>query len=308
MGELIAYGVRGLLVFCLWTLHSAAIAAPLNVVATTTDLKSIAEAVGGALIEVTSLAPPTANAEAFQPRPQDLLRLQRAELVIRIGLDYDLWFDPLLRKTGRAELLKNGAAHVDASQGIALLEIRSASLDSSAGHTHGAGNPHYWLDPHNVEIISANIAETLARVDAANARTYAANRVRFVAELRRRLVIWQTRLAPLAGRALLAYHDTWPYFARRFRLNIIDVIEPKPGIPPSPARLAQLVRVIRQQQVVAILAQPADALSTARFVAEKSGARVALLAAGVGTIPAARDYFAMLDHNVAVLFATVGTR
>lgn len=293
---------RALGLFCAWAAGLAG-AAALEVVATTPDLKSIAEAVGGAHVSVTSLAAPGADPETFQPRPQDLARLRRAAVVVRVGLDFDLWLDPLLRSVGRPELRKNGSAHIDASQGIAVLEIRAASLDSSAGHTHGAGNPHYWLDPVNAEVISANISETLTRIDPANHADYAANRARFVGALRQRLPHWQRALAALSGRPLLAYHDTWPYFARRFRLHIADVIEPKPGIAPSPARLAELTRLIRAQNVAGIVVQTSDPAHTAEFLARRSGVRVARLASSVGAVREATNYIGMIDHNVGVLSA-----
>lgn len=304
MGQLSRWFAHAFGIFGAWA-AGLLVAAPLEIVATTPDLKSIAEAVGGARVSVTSLALPGSDPETFQPKPQDLARLRRAAVVLRVGLDFDLWLDPLLRSVGRPELRKNGAAHIDASQGIAVLEIRAATLDSSAGHTHGAGNPHYWLDPVNAEIISANISDTLGRLDPANRIAYNANRARFVAALRQRMPHWQRALAPLAGRALLAYHDTWPYFARRFRLRIVDVIEPKPGIAPSPARLAELTRATRAYRVVGIVAQSSDSANTAEFIARRGGTRVVRLASSVGAVPQAGNYISMIDYNVSVLSALV---
>lgn len=294
--------------FSAWVLCLLAAAPPpslaaLAVVTTTSDLQSIAEAVGGSQVVATSLAPPLTNAETFQPRPQDLQRLQAAALVVRVGLDYDRWLDGLLKKTGRADLMRRGRAHVDASYGIALLDIRSAVLDATSGHGHGAGNPHYWLDPRNAEIVSANVQQGLSRVDPEHAPAYAANRERFVAALRARQRDWEARLAALVGQPVLAYHDSWAYFARRFRLRIVDVIEPKPGIPPSPARLAALLRTMQQERVRAIIRQPFDPESMPRLLAQKSGAKIVVLAASVGALPPARDYFAMMEYNVAALAA-----
>lgn len=252
---------------------------------------------------VTSLAPPSTNAENFQPHPQDLQKLQSAALVVRVGLDYDLWLDGLLKKTGRAELMRRGKAYVDASYGVALLEIRAASLDASSGHGHGGGNPHYWLDPRNAEIISANILNGLRRVDPAHAKIYLANHQRFVNRLRAKQQEWETHLAPLAGQAVVAYHDNWAYFARRFRLHIVDLIEPKPGIPPSPARLASLIKKIQAQKVQILIQQPFDPESMPQWLAQKTGAKIVVLASSIGSVPQATDYFAMMDFNVNALAA-----
>ena len=108
------------------------------------------------------------------------------------------------------------------------------SVGPGDGHAHGSGNPHYWLDPKNAEIITANILEALARIDPANAADYEANRLAFLARLQAKLAEWEAKLAPLKAMPIVAYHNSWPYFARRFRLDFVGFIETKPGVPPSP--------------------------------------------------------------------------
>lgn len=290
----------------LWLSLSAQLcfAAPINVVTSTSDLKSLTEFVGGALVRVTALASPMMDAEYFQVRPQDVQLLRRANLVIRVGLDYDLWLDALLKKTGRAELMR-GPAYVDTSFGITLLEIRSATLDASSGHGHGGGNPHYWLDPHNAEIISASILNGLRRVDPANAAQYEKNRADFVRRLRAQQAIWQTQLAPLAGKPFLAYHDSWAYFARRFRLHIVDIIEPKPGIAPAPARLGALLKTMETQHVRALIKQAYDADAFSNLLSRRANVPVIVLAGSVGSVPNTSDYFSMMDYNVSALHTLI---
>src|SRR3954468_15161012 len=124
----------------------------IQVVTTTTDLRSLTEAVGGDRVTVISLAPANMDAEDYQPRPQDVLRLKNARLLVRVGLDYDLWADRLLAQAGKPELARGGTGYVDASFAIAVLELRGMSVGAGDGHAHGSGNPHYWLDPKNAEI------------------------------------------------------------------------------------------------------------------------------------------------------------
>lgn len=281
------------------------VAAPIDVVTTTSDLKSLTEFVGGSLVRVTSLAPPTLNAEHFQARPQDLHQLKRAKLVVRVGMDYDLWFDGLLKKSARPELMR-GPGYVDASYGITLLDIRSATLDARSGHGHGGGNPHYWLDPHNAEIISASILNGLRRVDPAHAAQYEKNRADFVRRLHVRQAQWQMQLAPLSGKPFLAYHDSWAYLARRYRLHIVDIIEPKPGIAPAPARLAALLNTIRTRQVRGILKQAYDADAFPKLLSRRGVVPVLVLAGSVGSVPNTPDYFSMMDYNVNALRALIG--
>ena len=277
--------------------------AALSVVATTTDLKSLVEAVGGDRVAVTALVPPTLDPHDFQPRPQDLARVKSARLVVRVGLDHDLWLDRLLQQAGQRGLIRGGEGYVDTSFGITLLEVRGAQVGPTGGHAHGAGNPHYWLDPANAEMITGTVFEALVRLDPANARHYEQRRNRFLDELQRRIAVWQQALAPLQGAPLIAYHTTWAYLARRFKLNLAAYIEPRPGIPPSPAHLGEVLRIAREQKALAVLRQPHESEKNAAFIATRSGARLVLVAASVGAVPQAADYFSLFDYNVATLAA-----
>jgi ABC-type Zn uptake system ZnuABC Zn-binding protein ZnuA len=267
------------------------------VVATTAELQSLAEAVGGELVAASHLIPAGLDAESFQPRPQDLAALRDARLVVRVGVDYDLWLDRLLRQSGNPEVQRGAPGYVDASLDIALLDVRPGGIGT--GHPHGRGNPHYWLDPRNAEVITATLLEALARVDPANAKRYEANRLAFLERLDARIAEWSRLLA--GARPLIAYHDTWPYLARRFRLRFVGIIETRPGVAPGPAHLAELVRAASREGVAAIVREPHEPTRDAEFIAARSGAAVAVLASSVGAVPEARDYLSLIDYNVRTL-------
>jgi ABC-type Zn uptake system ZnuABC Zn-binding protein ZnuA len=272
----------------LWALAFAAGAQPLHLVATTADLQSLAAAVGGERVAIEHLIPAGQDAESFQPRPQDLARVREARAVLRVGMDYDLWLDKLLRQAGNP-------AVIDASTDVALLDVRGGGIGPGDGHAHGRGNPHYWLDPANAQMITATILEALVRLDPANAKYYEANRIAFIDRLDAKIAEWSRALA--GAPPLIAYHDTWPYFARRFRLNFVGVIEIRPGIAPSPAHLAALARA-RPGLIVREAHEPAR---DAQFLASRTGARVVILASSVGAVPEARDYISLIDYNVRAL-------
>ena len=280
----------------------------IQVVTTTTDLRSLTEAVGGERVAAVSLVPPNMDAEEYQPKPQDVLRLKHAHLFVRVGLDYDLWIDRLLAQAGRPEISRGGPHYVDASFAIAVLELRGMSVGPSDGHAHGSGNPHYWLDPKNAEIITANILEALARIDPANAATYEANRRAFLARLNTKLAEWEAKLDPLKAMPIVAYHNSWPYFARRFRLDFVGFIETKPGVPPSPSHLAGIVQTIRARGVRIVVREPHEPERDVAFVANKAGASVVTLAASVGAMPRTGDYISLFDANVEALTAAAAKR
>jgi ABC-type Zn uptake system ZnuABC Zn-binding protein ZnuA len=272
-----------------------------QIVTTTTDLRSLAEAVGGDRVEVISLAPAAMDAEEYQPKPQDLLRLKNARLLVRVGLDYDLWLDRLLAQADNPNLSRGGLGYVDASFGVPVLEVRGISV--GPGHAHGHGNPHYWLDPKNAEIITGTILEALARRDPANAATYEANRLAFLARLETKLSEWATKLAPLRAMPLLAYHNSWPYFARRFRLDFVGFLETKPGVPPSPSHLAGILQTMRARAVRIVIREPYQPERDAAFVAGKAGASVVTLAASVGALPQTDDFISLFERDVEAVRA-----
>jgi ABC-type Zn uptake system ZnuABC Zn-binding protein ZnuA len=293
--------VAAAVAFTLAAAHAGLAQERLRVVATTTDLKSLTEAVGGDRVEVTSLVPPSVDAEDYQPKPHDVVRLKDAQFVVRVGLDYDLWFDRLLTRANVRGIRRGEPGYLDASAAVAILDIRGTSVGPTDGHAHGSGNPHYWLDPKNAEIVTGNILEGLVRIDPANASSYEANRIAFLKRLETRLGDWTAALAPLQSHPMIAYHNNWAYFARRFRLNFIGFIEPRPGVPASPAHLAGLLRIMQDQAVRTIVRATHDPAKDAAFLAGKTGARVVVLAGSVGPPPS--DYVSLFEGNVAALVA-----
>jgi ABC-type Zn uptake system ZnuABC Zn-binding protein ZnuA len=287
-------------------LAAAPAAAAVRVVAATTDLAALAAEVGGDLVEVQTLVPPGTDPEAFEPRPGDLDKVRHADILLRVGLGYDYWLDRLIGQVGDQRLMRGGEGYVDASAGIPLLEIRGQNVVNEGGHAHGVANPHYWLDPENAALVTAGIAEALARRAPAAAARIISNRERFLAGLDARLQRWTAQLAAFAGVKLIAYHNSWPYFARRFRLDIVDFVEPKPGVTPSPAHLAKLIAEGRRLNVRAILHEPYEPEDSSRFVAQKLGVPFVLLATSVGSVAGVSDYLDLFDYNTAALAKALG--
>ena len=280
---------------------SSAAFAVIKVVTTTTDLKSFVEYVGGDKVQVISMVSPGAEAEEYVPKPQDLDRLKSANLVVRVGLDYDLWLDRMLRQTGRSDLYKGGTSYVDTSNAIVLLEVKGGGI-GGGGHAHGAGNPHYWLDPNNAAVITGNIVEALARIDPFNAKYYEKQRVDFLSNLDRKTKEWQEKLQPLRGIPLLTYHNNWPYFARRFRLNFAGTVESRPGVSPSASELSRLLGKMEAEKIQVIVKRPQEPNREVDFLAKKSGAQVAILSTSVGD-NGSKDYIQMMDGNIQNLLA-----
>jgi len=299
-------GVLGCFALAATIAAAAPASAATRVVATTADLAALAAAVGENLVEVETVVPPGSDPEAFEPRPGDLDKVRHADILVRVGLGYDYWLDRLIGQVADRRLMRGGEAYVDASAGIPLLEIRGESVVNEGGHAHGVANPHYWLDPENAAIVTAGIAEALARRIPAEAARILANRERFLAGLNARLQRWSAQLAAFTGVKLIAYHNSWPYFARRFRLDIVDFIEPKPGVAPSPAHLAKLIAEGRRANVRAILHEPYEPDDASRLVAQKLGVPFVLLATSVESVAGVKDYLDLFEYNTATLAKALG--
>ncbi|MFM0341920.1 metal ABC transporter substrate-binding protein [Paraburkholderia fungorum] len=283
-------------------LHVQSAAAQIVVVATTSDVASLVSAVGGDLVQVKTIVPPATDPEAFEPRASDFAKLAHADLIVRVGLGYDVWIDRLTDRLQRPDLQQGGPRSIDASTGIPLLEVGGLNpLVPDDGHGHGMANPHYWLDPVNAETITANIATGIIRLAPSARDTVEANHNRFLANLHERLAAWSKQLAPYRGTAVLAYHNGWPYFARRFQLDMIGFIEMKEGVPPSAARLIVLMAQARQRGARAILQTAYEPKRYSEILSARTGIPVVTLAPSVGSMAQAPDYLSMMDYNVDTL-------
>jgi zinc/manganese transport system substrate-binding protein len=278
----------------------------LRVVATTNDLKWAVEQIGGKNVEVVALMHPLQNPHTVQPRPSFIVQLNRADLLVRIGLDYEeTWLPPLVEESRNPKIRRGGVGDVDASIGIPLLEIPQGRVTREQGEVHIFGNPHYWLDPENMKIIARNIANGLRRIDPANADEYERN-LRRLERLMDDLLDETLKLAaPLRGEKFVAYHTTWSYLANRYGFRIIGYLEPKPGIPPSASHLADLIVRMRQEKVKVILKEPFYENRIPNMVAQRTGAKVVEICPTVGGEPDTETYPKLLRHILTKLVNAV---
>jgi len=296
-------GMLKLTAAALLTLSGAPPAKKLNVVTTTPDLAALAREIGGDLIDVTALAKPTEDPHFVDPKPSSLVILNRADVLIEGGAELELgWLPPLLDNARNDRIASGAKGRIVASQGIHMLEI-PATFDRSRGDIHSLGNPHFLVDPVAAKIVAANIADHLGQVDPANAAAYKAKLQTFNTAVDRKLVEWQKALEPHKGAKLVTYHKDFVYFAARFGLDIVDELEPKPGIAPSPAHLAQVITAMQTAKAKVILVQPYQNRKTAETVARQTNATVLDMPEQPGAIPNTTTYFQLIDHLVQTLAA-----
>lgn len=293
---------------CCQIVHAMSDHHPLKVVTSSEDLAAIAQAVGGEKVEVFSIGKGYQDPHFVPPKPSYILKLQNADLLVRTGMELDIWLDPLVEGSRNRRIFRNGPAYVDASQGIHVLGAPASKLDRSLGDVHPYGNPHYWLDPVNAKYISLNIANGLKRIDPADAAYFDAHRLLFLKALAAKLTVWIKKAEPLKGVKVITYHDSWPYFEQRFGLDIVGHIEPKPGIPPSPRYLAELMQNVKVQHVKLILVEPYYNRSAPDMIARATGAKVIILPPSVGGLPGVDNYFALFDTLINTLLKSADVK
>jgi zinc/manganese transport system substrate-binding protein len=187
------------------------------------------------------------------------------------------------------------------SRGVQVLDVPSARVDRSMGDVHPLGNPHYSLDPGLAPIVTQNIVDGLVRVAPELRVTFEKNRDAFLAHLEEAMVRWTKTLEPVKGTKVVVYHPDYIYFLTRFGITQAGMLEDRPGIPPSPQHLAQLIRQMKDERIKVILVQPWNDLKLAQRVAEEAGARAVVIPTMVGGVKGVETYIGTIDYNVTAL-------
>lgn len=284
------------------TLAAATAHAKLAVIATTSDLGSLAKEIGGGQVDVTTLAKPTEDPHFVDAKPSFIVKLNHADAVVEGGAELEIgWLPPLLEGARNAKLDAGAPGHIACNAGIQLLEV-PGTLDRSKGDIHAAGNPHYMMDPANAKIVAQHLADSFCKLDEKNSETYRANLKRFTGQLDVRLEDWVKKLAPFKGQRVVAYHNSWPYFSERFGVKIDLFLEPKPGLPPTPAHLAEVIAKMKDEKVRAIFVEPHLNRKTADKVAAETGAVVVNVAQFPGGVKGTDGgYIQLMDYLVTAL-------
>ena len=283
--------------------------ATVRIVTSLQDFSSIADAIGGKRVETFALAKGYQDPHFVEPKPSFVLKLSRADLLIVAGLELEIGYLPPLIDQSRNEKIRPGASgYLDASAGCTILERPTGTVTRAMGDVHPFGNPHYWLDPDNGHVIARAIAEKLTALDPAGAAEYRANLASFEAKLAEGEKRWSAELGPYAGAEVVTYHNSWPNFLKHFKLVAAGYVEPKPGIPPSPSHIVELINMMIDKKIPVILIEPYFDQKTPKSVAEKTGATLLTFIPSVGGVAEARDYVSLFDYDVKLLAGALNAK
>ena len=281
---------------------SAFAASKLKVVTATTDLAALAEEVGGDRISVDSIARGYQDPHFVEAKPSFLLKLRQADLLVVVGLQLEIgWLPPLITQCGNSRVQVGAPGYLDASQFAEILEIPTGIITRAMGDVHPLGNPHYWLDPENGRRIARGIQTKLAEMRPADAAYFEERFQSFSQRLTAAEKVWDEEMKPLHGLKVVTYHRSWPNFTKRFGLDVVDYVEPRPGIPPSPKHTVELIQLMKRENIKMILVEPYFDLKTPNAVARETGARVLVLLPSVGGEKEVTAYFKLFDYDIGLL-------
>jgi len=275
-----------------------------RVITTTPELADITKQIGKELVNVESLTKGVEFMHAVPVKPSFVPKLNRADILVAMGLDLEIsWLPSLLEVANNSKILPGQRGNIDCSVGINVLEV-SRTVDRSEGDVHPKGNPHYNLDPLSGKIIALNIADGLVRNYPQHKTVFEKNLSAYLAELDKAIARWQAMAAPLKGVKIVTYHVEWSYFANRFGLQQVGMIEFKPGIEPTPNHLVSLAQKMQQEKTQLII-YGAQSDRFPRQLASQTGAAVVRLQSIAGGSPETDTYIKFIDYNLRSLLAAV---
>jgi ABC-type Zn uptake system ZnuABC Zn-binding protein ZnuA len=292
---------------CIFLIPAAGAGATIRVVATIPDLADMARHIGGDLLEVKSLAIGVEDIHAVPMKPSFIPLLNRADVLLVIGLDAEHAFLPALLEVSRNPRIQpNEPGYIDTSVYIPPLEVPTR-IDRALGDQHPMGNPHFNLDPVRGKEMARAIADGLSRNYPDSAATFQKNLAVYLATLDAAIARWEHEAAPLHGVKLVSYHPDMIYFAERFGMEAVGTIEIRAGIDPTPGHIVALEEMMRAQGVKIVVRELHYPANLAASVAQHTGATLVELPAMVGGVPEAKDYLSFIDYNVRTMLKAVAT-
>ena len=256
--------------------------ADLNVFSCEPHWTALVNEIGGSHVTVTTATGAYNDPHFIQARPSLIASMRRADLVVCNGADLEVGWLPVLMQQGARDTVQPGQpGYLEGAQYIQLLQVPSR-VDRAQGDIHPYGNPHFQTDPRVITAVAPQLAQRMAQLDPANAAEYQKRYADFKARWDAAVAKWTTEAAPLKGMKLIAYHDGWVYMATWLGIDVVGFLEPKPGIPPSPSHLADLLAQIKGEGVAGIIYTPYEDEQAPDWLAQRGGVPKAVIPDTVG--------------------------
>jgi ABC-type Zn uptake system ZnuABC Zn-binding protein ZnuA len=280
--------------------------AKVNIVATLPVFASLAQEVGGDRVSVTSLARGNQDPHFLDAKPSYAVDLNKADLLLEGGLELEVgWLPPVVVQSRNSKILPGNPGNVNLAQGVNILEIPKTLVDRSMGDIHPLGNPHMWLDPRNVKVMAANIYQHLVKLDPEGKSYYDGKLQDFLGRLNSKMKQWEDDFQSFKGKDIITYHKSFSYFADWSGLNVVANVEPKPGIPPSSGRVDELLKMMPNYHVKAILVESFYPKKIPEYLSEKANIPMVVIPTDVGD-EGVNSYFDLIDALIRDIKKAIG--
>lgn len=275
--------------------------ASLNVLACEPEWASLAQELAGDRARVASATTARQDPHHIEARPSLIARARNADLLVCTGADLEIGWLPLLqRESGNPRIQVGQPGHFEAAAHVRMLE-KPTRLDRAEGDLHAAGNPHIHADPRNLLKVAAALSRRLAELEPEQAGFYAARGADFQARLGAAIARWEKEAAGLRGLPVVVQHKSWSYLADWLGLKVVADLEPKPGLDPSAAHLAQVLERLKAQPARLILRTGYQSAKPSEWLAERAGIAAVELPYTVGGSAEAKDLFSLFETTLALL-------
>ena len=272
--------------------------ADLKVLACEPEWGALAQELGGAKVEVANATTALQDPHHIQARPSLIAKVRNADLVVCTGAELEVgWLPILLRQAGNAKVQPGSPGYLEATQYVQLLEVPTV-LSRGEGDVHAAGNPHIQTDPRNIALVGNALAQRLAELDPPAAAYYQQRHADFAARWQQAIHRWEAQAAPLKGLPIVVHHKGWIYLNHWLGLQEVAALEPKPGIPPSVAYLAEILSTLQKQPAKVIIRTPYDDPQPSEYLAERIKIPNIVLPGTVGGDAQAQDLFGLFEDTV----------
>ena len=272
--------------------------AAFNIFACEPEWAALASELGGNDVSVFAATTARQDPHQIQARPSLIARLRGADLVVCTGAELEVgWMPVLLRQASNGRIQPGSPGYLAATDYVRLLEVPTR-LDRSEGDVHAAGNPHIQTDPRNIRVVAEQLGSRLEQLDGAHAAAHAQRTQAFLKKWDEAIARWKAKGAPLKGAAVVVYHKDWTYMESWLGLTEVATIEPKPGVPPSTAYVAQLLDDIPRKGTRMIVYAAYQEPRPVNYIGEKSGLPAVLLPFTVGGTDAAGDLFGLYEDTL----------
>ncbi len=279
--------------------------ATLAVFATVPEWGALAQEIGGDKVSVYTATNALQDPHHVEAKPSLIARARRADLVVATGAELEIgWLPLVLQQAGNGKVQPGQPGYFEATSYVTTIE-RPTRIDRAEGDVHPQGNPHIQTDPRNIARVAVALAQRMAELDPANAVFFRERHASFDARWRASIARWQAQAAPLRGVPVLVQHKAFSYLLAWLGMKETATLEPKPGVDPTAASLAEILNEQQRHPAKMVLRAAYQSDRPSQWIAERAHIPAVALPFTVGGDPAARDLTGLFDDTVARLLGAL---